>query len=1258
MMATLATLLQALLDWLGAATWRPLLATILGGAAVVVAGFLLARRVRRSARAALGTAWMVGALVVAIAFLAGCLVDVAATGHPSVPVGQGFLEWKLLGWFPGASWALPLSARPLVGLVVYQVLLTPLFLGIVALIGWSLQSGAHLADPDKAQTAQWLYSMTGRSPSGALEPGFVRWFGPLARALMVVMFVALAQMLLDSYAPHPAAWVTAQLFLSGCLVNLRAGSPELAVPAAEPETATEPPPTAHSGARPSLDATLAQLGDQGFIAHPASGGALVARAARYDASSIADAHVGVRERCAMLPSPHSPYAYQGELLRRVRRGESTVVCGPAGSGRSTALQLACLDAALGRWESALVVVSSTERAFAFAEALREALARGPTPHLVRIAAGHAQLIGELHESHEPVLFITTPEELRADITASMTPRDGFVRGLYAVFVDDLGQLPEESLTALRLALEELRLQVEERRGAEARFSVQVTSRPWGGDVERWASEVVGTELGTLAVDGVPRPRTDVVLVAPEQADAAGGGVAKVCEGLVRAGYAVVVDDDVHVARQGRLSLSPYPGWASGVLAAGGGGAAVATVVATRRADLQFAMERRRPCGPAGAGGEALLVLYLVDGELLPSSVHLASLAASADGAAVAEKRLRRLPPGARQSRVVRRHLFETSAGDSHDVDWLERVFGEEEVAALRALARREGWAEVGQRVVVRGEPTSELTVVPTFKLHAAVESARAQGWFAAEAVEVVGEPDGRVLGRVSPGLLHPRAAVVASGRAWRLSGRALTDGTQARAALEGKVVVVRRLRRSAVVAVGEPRQPARRVSYSVGAAPLVVDTCVVRVTEEVAGFEELSPAGELRTAQRFEVPMSAQMETVALRVRLPAAGVEPAALVAIEIAARVALCAVVALSEDATEVVVEATSGGGVCLWMAERSGSGGARSDWLLENVVTGPWFWQVMQEILSRGPRPAWRVMRSDELDVEPDAVGAHAIIHVATGFSGVGESEPGVTEVPAAAETPDGAGALVAGTACKACAGSIGHERAFRFPRVGPAGPDDIATICVRCHDTAERCDACGIPTERGLHRFTDGRVSCPECVSTAVESMEEMDAVVREGLGAAHAIVGAGVETAWKVVLGDAHAIAAVRGATFLPTRAADDRALGICVGTSGNFTLHIESGLPRVMALDTFIHEYAHAWQSERNPALDDEELVEGFAMWLSWRSLASLGHHGEANRLLARTDIYGVGLRRLRDIEALGGVSSVLAAVGIRPSGHASQSGD
>ncbi len=89
------------------------------------------------------------------------------------------------------------------------------------------------------------------------------------------------------------------------------------------------------------------------------------------------------------------------------------------------------------------------------------------------------------------------------------------------------------------------------------------------------------------------------------------------------------------------------------------------------------------------------------------------------------------------------------------------------------------------------------------------------------------------------------------------------------------------------------------------------------------------------------------------------------------------------------------------------------------------------------------------------------------------------------------------------------------------------------------------------------------------------------------------------------------------------------------------TIYVERALPRITLIGTLAHEYAHAWQADHAPRMQNLFLREGFAEWVSCSLLVALGHTQEAAGATRREDDYGRGLRHFIALEKRSGRPAV-----------------
>lgn len=1001
------------------------LAMALGLIAVAALWWFVASRVKKRARAAVGMVWMVVAVGFVGAFFLAAVVD-ALVGGPSA------VEAALLGWVPGLGLLLPLGATPAVGVAVYLGVLTPLYALAVWLVWWGLVSGAHVGEPDRAQSKRWLYALSGRGPDGKLHAGFVRWFRPLVGLVALLLLTALVQALFAPHPPHPAAVVVGGFFVTGAFLNLRETGPAVVAPLAEEDDAfNDAPEAASSEPPPSWRDALAAAG-LGELPGATPASTLPALAARTDPDALAGAH-------PVVVALGAPFAYQADLLRRTRAasaatlapqpaaapaasGAGLLVVGGDGTGRTSSLVRVALDLALGQLAQALVVAPSHAAALAFGGRLRDALGRGPTPDLVRVAAGLAELAAERQQGHDPVIYVTTPEELRAELVARASLRPAFFLGLGAVLVDDLDLLTPAQGTALRLALDELRVCVAEARGlddgtggAPARLVVLATAREVGAGLDAWASDLLGERTQRLEVDGAPAPPCEVAVVdalglaaaateaapassppdaaEPPSTPALAGALspaavlapvpaalpAAVIDALAAAGHRVHVVDAVHGSSAGSVSWAPAPCWDLAPASAPDSdrGGLAATLVLARRADVDLVVARHRPRG-AASGPPVPLVVAVVDADRV-----------TATGLAAAGAVLRALPVGLRVAGVARRHLSECLVRPRR-VDWLERTFGAGPVAVVGALVGARAGVEAREVVVLEGEPP-ELVPWSVWVAPAGLELARAFGAEARPVVRLVSAADGEAVCELEAGVAEamalPRAAFVAGGRRWELAGEA--SGARRVASPTAWPGVVRRRAQVTVTPATASADvaPEVRLSFTDAATPMAISARSVHVAEEVVGLVRVSPTGAVEGREDLAAPRRATYRTAAVRVSLPLALDEPSAL-ALALAVRVALGVMTTLSEDALLVDVAAAytdaeagaearaeADGTTLLWIAERADEGGTAIPWLLDRVVVTRPFWQVVAAHLVSAPTASH--LRTDASTTEPDPASARATL-----------------------------------------------------------------------------------------------------------------------------------------------------------------------------------------------------------------------------------------------------------------------------------------
>ena len=219
---------------------------------------------------------------------------------------------------------------------------------------------------------------------------------------------------------------------------------------------------------------------------------------------------------------------------------------------------------------------------------------------------------------------------------------------------------------------------------------------------------------------------------------------------------------------------------------------------------------------------------------------------------------------------------------------------------------------------------------------------------------------------------------------------------------------------------------------------------------------------------------------------------------------------------------------------------------------------------------------------------------------------------------------------GPLCAGCGRKI-SRRAVHFGQSGP--------YCAECA-AGPRCHSCGLPAGRD-RTGANGRPSCAACAATAVVAADEATRIYRAAERVIHDELGLSLNVPTSLTLVEPDELDAVlRDMGEDPTSGGE--TLGVYTRRGRRRGIYAVAGLPRLLLLQVAAHELAHAWQMESAPLLRDPVLREGFAEWVAYRVLLALGEGEAAERMLAREDTYGQGVRRLLEIERQVGVQGVI----------------
>ena len=199
-----------------------------------------------------------------------------------------------------------------------------------------------------------------------------------------------------------------------------------------------------------------------------------------------------------------------------------------------------------------------------------------------------------------------------------------------------------------------------------------------------------------------------------------------------------------------------------------------------------------------------------------------------------------------------------------------------------------------------------------------------------------------------------------------------------------------------------------------------------------------------------------------------------------------------------------------------------------------------------------------------------------------------------------------------------------------------------VCRRCHKSAARCDGCGLPVGSNHVHLPDGRSICPRCHKTAIydqararELFERVAGVITDRLG-----LGLNVGTDFTLVDHQHLQRLVTESPGDLPQDAS--KVVGLFARKGRERVMYLLSGMPQIVLIQVTAHEWAHAWQGENCPLLRDPLVREGFAEWVAYKTLQSMGAVKKAALMERQDSVYGAGLRKMLALEQQVGATGVL----------------
>ncbi len=207
------------------------------------------------------------------------------------------------------------------------------------------------------------------------------------------------------------------------------------------------------------------------------------------------------------------------------------------------------------------------------------------------------------------------------------------------------------------------------------------------------------------------------------------------------------------------------------------------------------------------------------------------------------------------------------------------------------------------------------------------------------------------------------------------------------------------------------------------------------------------------------------------------------------------------------------------------------------------------------------------------------------------------------------------------------------------------DGVGPYCQNCYHHRPPCDVCGAPLTDERWKLSDGRITCAHCHTTAIYSPVQASSLYKEMRDVIARTLGLRLNVPTGLALVDRVQLAEIIRQQVNGLEALDpDRTLGLYARRGMKRGIYVQTGLPRTLLQQIAAHEFAHAWQGENCPLLREPVLHEGFAEWVAYQLLVYYGYNRQQQRMLARQDVYGQGLRWALDTQARQGISGLLEA--------------
>jgi hypothetical protein len=176
-----------------------------------------------------------------------------------------------------------------------------------------------------------------------------------------------------------------------------------------------------------------------------------------------------------------------------------------------------------------------------------------------------------------------------------------------------------------------------------------------------------------------------------------------------------------------------------------------------------------------------------------------------------------------------------------------------------------------------------------------------------------------------------------------------------------------------------------------------------------------------------------------------------------------------------------------------------------------------------------------------------------------------------------------------------------------------------------------------------RLPDGRYVCGHCHQTGVYHPGQAQTLFEQ---VAHIVVGRlglGLNVGTDFTLVDHQHLQRLAREASPSLQCEPARVIGLFMRKGRGRVMYVLSGLPQTLLIETIAHEWAHAWQGENCPLLQDSLVREGFAEWVAHKTLQTMVPLKKTAWPGPQDGVHAQGLRAMLGLEQRHGISGVLA---------------